>query len=81
MPHDKVQTPGVLPDTLVESLRQQIHDLPAKKKYTPKPKASEAEAGEKKEKENKKKDKDKKKKKKKRTKKDPNECSHQSFVS
>ena len=45
MPHDKVQTPGMLPDTLVESLRQQIHDLPVKKKYFPKPKASEAEVG------------------------------------
>lgn len=57
----------MLPDTLVESLRQQIHDLPVKKKYFPKPKASEAEVGdhEGKKKEKKKKDKDKKKKKKK----------------
>ena len=61
MPPDKVQTPGVLPDTLVESLRQHMSDLPAKKKYPPKPKAGEAAVGEKKDK--KKKDKKKKKKK------------------
>lgn len=81
MPHDKVQTPGMLPDTLVESLRQQIHDLPVKKKYFPKPKASEAEVGdhEGKKKEKKKKDKDKKRRKKR--KKDPDECFNQAFVS
>ena len=58
----------MLPDTLVESLRQQIHDLPVKKKYPPKPKASEAEVGdhEGKKKEKKKKDKKKEEKKGKR---------------